>query len=190
MYKGNTESPGPDLKGIANIINLFSEQDCELLIGFALQEEPMRAMVFGKNGLVEDKSIRSVTQFYMSEEKYPGLYEKIKHTFKVANSWRFNISSVPSIQIFRYLPGDHYSRHTDWSINKNRRKLSMTVQLSQPEDYEGGEVIMMAGPEDIAIPMNCGTATIWPAWSLHEVVPVTDGERWCLVAWAEGEPFH
>lgn len=66
----------------------------------------------------------------------------------------------------------------------------MTVQLSLPEDYLGGEVVLYAGPEDALIPTEVGMATIWPAWTLNEVTPITEGERWCLVAWAEGEAFH
>lgn len=126
----------------------------------------------------------------MPESDYPGLYEMVKGAFKASNRWRIGFGSVPSIQILRYVSGDHYLRHTDWSVNKNRRKLSMTVQLSLPEDYEGGEVVLFAGPHDAHAPTDVGMATIWPAWTLHQVMPVTSGERWCLVAWAEGEPFN
>jgi len=188
MYRRHPKND--DLNGIAEVVQLFSPADCESLISLALQEEPIPASVFTADGMKVDKSIRSVTQFVMTEDKYPGLYHKIKQTFKMANSWRFQISNVPTIQVFRYTKGDHYVRHTDWSLNKKNRKLSMSVQLSVPEDYEGGDVVLFAGPEDLHIPTDIGMAAIWPSWTLHQVMPITSGERWCLVAWAEGEAFN
>ena len=188
--RDNGNAKSADLNGIAEIVQLFSPQECETLIGFALNQDPESGKVFWLDGADKNKEIRSCTQFFMSEDRYPGLYEIIKNVFKSSNLWKLSISSVPSVHIIRYVNGDYHLRHTDWSIEKNRRKLSMTVQLSLPEDYLGGEVVLYAGPEDALIPTEVGMATIWPAWTLNEVTPITEGERWCLVAWAEGEAFH
>jgi predicted 2-oxoglutarate/Fe(II)-dependent dioxygenase YbiX len=188
--RNSGDAKGADLRGIAETAQLFTPQECETLIGFALNQDPEPGKVFWLDGVDNNKEIRSCTQFFMPEDRYPGLYEIIKNAFRASNSWKLSISNVPSVQIVRYVNGDHYLRHTDWSVNKNRRKLSMSIQLSLPEDYLGGEVVLYAGPEDISIPTEVGMATIWPSWTLHQVMPITEGERWCLVAWAEGEAFH
>lgn len=197
VYKRKNNSKGNHgtsedgyLTGIAETAQLFNKVECETLIGFALQQEPEDGKIFWTDGVGKNKDIRSCTEFFMHPDKFPGLYSRVMEAFKSANIWRLQISNLPSVQILRYTPGDHYLRHTDWSINKNKRKLSMTVQLSLPEDYEGGEVVLYGGPYDSHAPTDAGMATIWPSWVLHQVKPVTSGERWCLVAWAEGEPFR
>ena len=66
----------------------------------------------------------------------------------------------------------------------------MSVQLSKSESYEGGDVVIHAGPDEVEISREAGVASIWPSWTLHEVKPITGGVRYCLVAWAHGQPYR
>ena len=67
------------------------------------------------------------------------------------------------------------------------RKLSLTLQLSDPKDYEGGEFEFENGidelPEDYR---EKGTILIFPSFYKHQVKPVTKGTRHSLVTWVEG----
>lgn len=186
MYKKNRENK--DLTGIACSFSAFDEATCREIIEIAKTSESKKGLVYS-DALSVDNSIRSSEIFYVDEQQYPGLYDIVRQIFKAGNEWRFSISSVPAIQIMRYGIGDKYEKHTDWSPNNLFRKLSLSIQLSDPTEYEGGEVLFHAGPTPAELPYNIGHGCVWPSFVLHEVKPVTSGERWALVAWAHGEKF-
>ena len=85
-----------------------------------------------------------------------------------------------------------YKAHVDpncWSLPHNR-KLSIVVQLSSPEEYEGGELKLYNSHEAITIKKEKGLVVSFPSYTLHEVTPVTKGERYSLVAWVHGPSFR
>jgi predicted 2-oxoglutarate/Fe(II)-dependent dioxygenase YbiX len=65
-------------------------------------------------------------------------------------------------------------------FDSDRRKLAGSVQLSHPGDYDGGGLMVHFGPRSAALPWARRTLAVFPAWSVHEVTPVTRGERWSL----------
>lgn len=87
--------------------------------------------------------------------------------------------------------------HLDWHMDVgafavNRRKLAMTVQLSDSSDYEGGEFQIWAGGKDgfITLPREKGDVVIFPTFCMHRVSPITRGQRKVLVFWTGGRPFR
>ena len=84
----------------------------------------------------------------------------------------------------RYVPGMEYGNHVDDAIMGGMRTdLSFTLFLSDPESYDGGELVIdsTAGEQEIKLP--AGSAVLYPATSLHRVAPVTRGERLAAVTW-------
>jgi predicted 2-oxoglutarate/Fe(II)-dependent dioxygenase YbiX len=61
--------------------------------------------------------------------------------------------------------------------------------LSNPNDYEGGELQLLTSGQPTTIDKKRGLITVFPAWTLHQVTPVVKGTRQTLVAWVSGEPF-
>jgi PKHD-type hydroxylase len=86
--------------------------------------------------------------------------------------------------------------HLDWHMDTgaygvNKRKLAMTVQLSDPSEYDGGDFeIWFGGKESIIVPREKGDVIVFPAFCMHRVKPITRGERRCLVFWTGGRPFR
>lgn len=84
----------------------------------------------------------------------------------------------------------------DWHSDRGRagfarvRKLSISVQLSDPADYEGGALELNPGGTIAEAPRTIGTATIFAANVLHRVSPATKGRRHALTAWFHGPHFH
>ena len=67
------------------------------------------------------------------------------------------------------------------------RKLSLTLQLSDPKDYEGGEFEFESGIDELPEEYReKGTILIFPSFYKHQVKPVTKGTRHSLVTWVEG----
>lgn len=88
--------------------------------------------------------------------------------------------------------GDHYSWHTDMSMTDQHtpRKLSMSLLLSDPSEFEGGDLqVKTTSDEIITLEPAAGRAWFFPSWVLHRVTPVTKGIRRSLVVWVGGPPF-
>lgn len=86
--------------------------------------------------------------------------------------------------------GGHYDKHhdVDWTSSNNcDRKLSISVQLSDPDDYAGGdlEFFEVAGL-DKDLQRKRGTLIVFPSYIQHAVTPVTSGTRYSLVSWVYG----
>ena len=89
--------------------------------------------------------------------------------------------------------GGHLGWHIDNGAHQvNKRKLAMTVQLSDPKDYDGGDFeIWFGGSEKpTVVPREKGDVIIFPTFNMHRVTPITRGERRCLVFWTGGRPFR
>jgi PKHD-type hydroxylase len=92
----------------------------------------------------------------------------------------------------RYESGGRYGPHIDGAIRpvegedrKIRTDLSVTLMLSEPSDYDGGELVIadLAGGRRIKLP--AGDAILYPAVSVHEVTPVTHGVRFAAFTWIQ-----
>lgn len=107
------------------------------------------------------------------------------------NGFGFDVQNFAEIQYTEYYASDsgHYDWHADvfWNNTKTMydRKLSLTIQLSNPDEYEGGdfEFQHVETPTDIK---KKGTVLVFPSYLYHRVTPVTRGLRKSLVAWFEG----
>ena len=87
--------------------------------------------------------------------------------------------------------------YLDWHMDigmggVNHRKLALTVQLSDPKDYEGGvfQCWFGGGGKFIDLPRQKGDVLVMPTFIMHNVSPITKGERRALVYWTGGEPFR
>lgn len=83
-----------------------------------------------------------------------------------------------------------YTEHYDWRIDaaKNKkRKLTAVMQLSDPSEYEGGELQIQNGDIHV-MDKTKGGCVVFPSWMPHRVTPVTRGARQSLVIYLEGPP--
>lgn len=90
----------------------------------------------------------------------------------------------------RYRKGMSYGRHVDDAVmgargGQYRSDVSVSVFLSEPDSYEGGELIVQTEQGGQSVKLPAGHAVFYPSGSLHEVAEVTAGERLVAVAWAQ-----
>ncbi len=98
----------------------------------------------------------------------------------------------------RYDVGMSYGRHIDDAVmgpqsEQYRADISVTVFLSAPESYEGGELIIESGYGEQNVKLPAGHAVLYPSGNLHRVTEVTAGERLVAVTWAQSmvrDPQH
>ncbi len=101
-----------------------------------------------------------------------------------------NRIAVP--QFLRYGPGMTYGAHVDAAFmnlaaQPLRSDVSCTVFLSEPTDYEGGELVIHLGSETVRIKGAAGNAVFYPSTTLHEVTPVASGERLVMITFIESQ---
>jgi PKHD-type hydroxylase len=89
-------------------------------------------------------------------------------------------------------PSVGYEWHEDMveAPDRLQRKLSLTVQLSASDDYEGGDLELRRGAHVVTAPRGAGCVIAFPSWQLHRVTAVTRGVRRSVVAWVGGPAFR
>ena len=105
--------------------------------------------------------------------------------------YNFNLSHMnEAIQYTVYKPDMHYTWHLDSGVQGQLpRKLSMTIQLSDPDEYEGGDLEIWTGAKPEKMLRKKGAVVVFPSFRLHRVTPVTKGIRKSLVVWVGGPNF-
>lgn len=106
--------------------------------------------------------------------------------------YNFDLDYIESLQYTIYNQiGDHYIAHEDFrGMGAHYRKFSFSVQLSDPETYEGCDLMIhKMGFEFAPTKREQGTMVAFPSYSLHQVTPLVKGTRISLVGWVCGQPF-
>ncbi len=90
----------------------------------------------------------------------------------------------------RYQAGMEYGEHLDDPIMGGggvmyRSDVAVTVFLSAPEEYDGGELVIRTAAGEQFVKLAAGDAVLYPAGTLHHVRPVTRGERLVAVTWVQ-----
>jgi len=94
-------------------------------------------------------------------------------------------------QFNRYAGGEHYGDHVDGALRRLpqggwlRTDVSTTLFLCDPEDYEGGELVVSDAYGTHEVKLPAGDMIVYPSTSIHHVAPVTRGERICSFFWTQ-----
>ena len=165
----------------------------------------------------DDPSLRKTSIHFITDEKNK-VNEIVWHFLRKANKIQFNydLTFFQAIQFAEYKDGGFYGWHQDASSidpNNETRKLSLTLVLSDPNKFEGGELQFFNGERPMAEWMTVdkqgnnrpvdeitggqvtkdiqaqGTVVVFDSRDWHRVTPVTDGVRHSIVCWCLGANF-
>ena len=166
----------------------FSADQCAAILALAGERSGRPAPLTGYDGDMVDPARRSATTTLVERDSASAwLFDRLDALFAEAGAslgLRVDALSEP-VQIVRYGVGDHFQLwHSDAGHDLHeRRRLSVSVELSDPADYDGGLLEIMPMRMMPGSPPGQGHATIFPSRALHHVTPVTRGVRQALVAW-------
>lgn len=94
-----------------------------------------------------------------------------------------------SLLVSRYREGMHYGPHVDSALMGDatpwRTDLSLTLFLNAPEEYDGGELALESGSGAFKLKLPARALACYPTGQLHQVLPVSRGERLVVVAWIQ-----
>jgi PKHD-type hydroxylase len=170
----------------------FSSEEVNLIVKNAKNYESQKATIIGED---KENTIRkSNIKWLPVNDEWNWVYDRVSNQIMEANKalWQFNLHTIiDNIQYTEYEGnGGHYDWHLDIGPKSiNHRKVSVVVQLSNPEDYVGGNLELHPGSNSFAVPRAKGAVVVFPSFLLHRVTPLTSGLRRSLVLWAGGEPY-
>ncbi len=175
--------------------NGFTEQELNWLQEQA-QKAEQRGQAGGANNEGELKQIRRSHVSWLSKNPDTSwIFQKLAHIASSLNAqyFRFDLTGFGEpLQLTNYDQSEHgmYGWHVDYGGKLTpSRKLSMVLQLTDPSQYEGGNLQVMTGIQPQTVRKQRGLVAVFPSYVLHQVTPVTNGSRQSLVAWVNGPAF-
>jgi PKHD-type hydroxylase len=174
----------------------FTDEEIEKIIDLEDLQKFQQGGVGNGNeqGKVNKKARTSDVMWINHDHNSDWLFQKFSHLVSMVNSdhFMYNIEGFENFQYTRYRKGEFYDWHIDsgdmWTPFE--RKISATIILNDPKDYEGGEFQCVIGgrvDEPMTVKPNKGDAIFFASWMPHRVVPVTKGIRKSLVCWVMGK---
>ena len=172
----------------------FTNEELDWLQQKARQATQVAQVGGGTTGSVNPEIRRSELNWLYKDCECAWVFERLAHVASKLNADYFGFELTgfgEPIQLTNYLEArqGNYTWHQDFGAEGSSRKLSMVLQLSDPNEYEGGELQILTKKEPTSIQKKRGLITVFPAWTLHQVTPVVKGTRQTLVTWISGPAF-
>jgi PKHD-type hydroxylase len=171
-------------------MDAFTADECDSIIDIGTRRGFMNAETGGRSG---QERRNSQIRFLMPSGETGWMFRRMASVIEAVNPFfQFDLTVMnEGIQFTRYeSPGSKYDWHSDYGPGMTTRKLSLTVQLTDPDDYDGGELELNPEGNPLTMDKVRGRAFAFPSWTLHRVKPVTKGVRHSLVVWVAGPPFR
>jgi PKHD-type hydroxylase len=174
---------------------LFTPEQCQMVIDAGRRQRPQKAQVGmnkPKGGVDTNKRITTISWIPFKEMQ--PMYDQINEFIQKANRNHFGFGDIQiteQAQFTEYPKGGFYDWHMDTDVTMQHeppvRKISMTLLLSPENQFEGGDLELMAPGKRVKLKQ--GHAIIFASFLNHRVAPVTKGVRQSLVMWFGGKPF-
>jgi PKHD-type hydroxylase len=173
----------------------FTPKELDTIIAYGDGLAPMKAEIAGRR---DNTDYLRVTRVAWVEKKpqIAWLNQRLEEMVLRINAEFYRYDLYGLLESFQYTvyegaEGGHYGWHVDTGEkNYEPRKISLSLQLSDPSQYEGGNLILAVGDGDYAAEKARGALIAFPSFALHRVTPVTSGVRKSLVIWVSGPEFR
>lgn len=166
---------------------------CETIINLGKGKAQKEAGINTNNK--EDHSMRKGQVAWIADDWLQQLVASYVGKANVQAGWNFRLDGREDLQFATYENGAFYDWHRDCDVEQEQyRKLSVSVQLSDPTSYMGGNLFIKNFWGTMSLPMdegvyNQGTIVVFPSSLLHTIIPMEHGKRHSLVQWFSGPDF-
>jgi len=176
---------------------LFTPDQCRQIIECGRRQPPQQARVgMGKPGGGTDTNKRVTTISWLPFHEMGHMYQDLNNFIQKANENHFGFGDIritEQAQFTEYPEGGFYDWHMDCDVNCQHeppvRKISMTLLLNDPSEFEGGDLELLEN-KNKAETLKQGHAICFASFLRHRVNPVKRGVRQSLVVWFGGKPFR
>ena len=175
--------------------NGFNDEEIKKIKDYVKNIEFQKGTIFNQQNNGYNRSIRdSEIKWIKYNEETQWLYDKIYNYANIANNkiYQFKLHySLDDIQYSRYSLNGKYDFHVDIGSGRNSmRKLSCSILLNDPEEFEGGNFEFQTGKNPEKVPLIKGSVVFFPSFFLHRVCEITKGSRESLVLWIGGDSYE
>ena len=182
------------------IDNVFTNEDLDKIIeigegGLPAASPIKKAVIDGNKEDLERRS-SSISWLNSTVDNNKWIFGKLTGAIHHMNEkfFQYDIFRLEALQFTRYDASNQefYTRHVD-ALSKHygyQRKLSFSLLLTDPNEYDGGDLVLHYQHDPSYAPKERGTIVFFPSTLLHEVTPVTRGVRYSLVGWVHGPAFR
>jgi len=185
----------------------FNDQEINQIIEIGKSKETHRASIGNtsveqiESGEVNIDEVRKSNTSWLKQDDCPWLYDRLGWIAQQLNGkfYDFDLWGFHEDMQFTTYDGNqegHYDWHIDSGLydtnnidSRLPRKFSLSLLLSDPNDYQGGNLEIKTGKESIVCEQEKGIVIGFPSYTLHRVAPVTKGMRYSLVVWCTGPRF-
>jgi PKHD-type hydroxylase len=176
--------------------SVFSNSELDQIITLGKRSSLVEAGVGPNSEVLEHIRISSLSWMGPTPSRQ-WLFDRLTNCILSQNEefYKYDLDFIEMLQFTHYKSEQKgfYTKHIDSHIEHwhppHNRKLSFVVQLSDPSEYEGGDLTIYTTPDGTKVPKDRGLVHFFPSHCLHEVTPVTAGERYSLVGWVHGAPL-
>ncbi len=176
--------------------NRFSEAELDRLERYCDSLPLQKAYLNSDEKSPRYDDIARITQFASIPQTLEStwFYQRLIQVIQVANASSFQydlqgLAEPPQFLVYHGKEGGHFGWHFDTGPTPPR-KLSVTIQLTDPSHYEGGTLEFNIGNAIMDAPKERGVVVAFPSYMMHRVTPVTSGIRKSIVVWVTGPPFR
>ncbi len=171
----------------------FSKQELDWLQEKASNSNQPALVATDNDSGIDTNIRRSQVSWLEDNPDNMWVFEKLAHVVSQLNTDYYNFDLTgfgENLQLTNYDQSENgmYGWHQDYG-GRVSRKFSLSVQLTDPSEYEGGNLQIMTTGEPVTSRKQRGVITAFPSYVLHQVTPVTQGSRQSLVAWVSGPAF-
>jgi PKHD-type hydroxylase len=177
---------------------IFTPEQCQDIINAGHQQKKQKALIGSKKGIGEgkyDTKMRITTISWIPFKVMPDMYKRVERTMLQVNGNHFGYEGMQITEVAQfteYPKGGFYDWHMDAEVNCQHeppvRKISMTILLSNPSEFEGGDLEFMTEGNKPPQLLQ-GQAIFFCSLIRHRVNKVKKGVRRSLVMWFGGPPF-
>ena len=175
--------------------DLFTPQELDAIEAYGDRLMPMRAELEGRRENPDDMRITRVAWLERNPD-IAWLHARLEEAVMVMNTESYKYDLFGFMEAFQYTiydgaEGGHYNWHVDLGkASIEPRKISLSLQLSDPARYEGCKLVLEAGDGPYVAELARGTLIAFPSYVLHRVTPIESGVRKSLVIWVNGPAFR
>ena len=174
--------------------NVFTEQELDEIIIQGNKVKKISTNV--AHGEISDYRVCDISWLESDEveSSFDWIYTTLADAINKVNNehFQFDLTHLPALQFTVYDANNNgnYQKHLDIGRRFPNRKLSFSVQLSNNNEYAGGDLrFHYSKTQPEVAPRTKGIITFFPSWLVHDVTLVTQGTRYSLVGWVNGPNF-
>ena len=178
--------------------NAFTPEELAQIeaVGDTLTAEEATIATTSSYGEVREHIRVTRTAWLMPTPENRWIYDRMQRVTRALNDrvYQFDLSGFSEnlqYTVYHAAEGGHFDWHVDQGpVLHTRRKLSISVQLSDSSSYDGCDLEFYAGNKTETAPRDRGSVIAFPSYVLHRVTPCTKGTRKAIVAWTTGPQFR